>query len=257
MAVVDALTPFVCDANVPNCVENLTVGAIMFPSAGTFDICHVEDISSPEQIAWQSATAFVPAWSTYWSTHALVLGTPINPAFDHGARALMDPSLSGNTAVLFLTDGAGTCQTQPVDAATQAMTWAAQGIKTHVVSLGMGGGQAFNDGIAVAGGTTASVSPTDAAALSAKLHEIVQTATAVASCDVTIEGGKLSDPARACELGTVTVGSQGVACDQDGQADGFYVAGADRIVLVGSACDLLMANGNLNAVFPCEVIVPE
>jgi hypothetical protein len=259
-AVTEALMPFACDPVDAGCEEKLTVGAIMFPSAGTLDICYVEDIVTPEQMGWQSATDFVPAWSTYWATHALVLGTPINPAFNMGAQALASANLSGNTAVLFLTDGAGTCANLPVDAAMQAAAWAAEGIQTHVVNLDSGilagGGTAFNDAVAAAGGTGASVNPTDSAALSTKLQEVVQTATAVASCDVTLDGGRLTDHARACELGEVRVGAQRVPCDQEAQLEGFYVAGDDRVILVGSACELLQQDGILTAVFPCEVIGP-
>ena len=199
-------------------------------------------------------------WTTYWSTHALVLGTPINPAFNMGAQALASATLTGNTAVLFLTDGAGTCARQPVDAVMQAAAWADQGILTHVVNLDSGllagGGTAFNDAVAAAGGTGTSVNPSDTAALSAKLQEIVQTATSVASCDVTLDGGKLTDSARACELGIVEVGDQQIPCDQEAKTKGFHVAGDDQIILVGSACELLEGSGNLTAVFPCEVIGP-
>jgi hypothetical protein len=268
-AIINGLQPFVCASDDPDCEEQLFVAAILFPSApGGGDMCYTEDINSSQQINWMGATQFAAAWQTYWHASpdpdpfVLVLSTPITTAFHHAADGIAAANLPGKTAVLFITDGLGTCD-QGTPADVQAAAWLSEGITTHVVSvasLGLlipGDGQAFNDSVAAAGGTGQSLNPADVASLNTALAEIIQSAAAAPSCEVSLEGGKLNDLVSACERGTVTVNGALIACDQQDKIDGFWVKSADQIELVGSACDKLQAEGQLSAAFPCDVIVLE
>jgi hypothetical protein len=268
-AILEGIQAFACAPDDPDCEEQLNVAAILLPSApGGVGMCYVEDINSPQQINWMSATQFVSAWQNYWHANpypdpfVLVLGTPIIPAFQHAADAIATANHPGITAVLFITDGLGTCG-QGTPAYDQAANWLQQGIKTHVVSVASFGllfpadveGQAFNDKVALAGGTDRSLNPTDVATLNTALSEIIQTASAAPSCEVRLEGGELIDLESACERGTVTINGEPIACDQQNKTDGFWVKGPDLIELVGSACEKLQAQGQLSASFPCDVIV--
>jgi hypothetical protein len=269
-ALLEGLQPFVCAPDNPDCEEQLNVAAILLPSSpGGVGQCYVEDINSPQQINWMGATQFVAAWQTFWNANpdpdinVLVLGTPIFPAFEHAANAIATANLPGKTAVLFLTDGLGTCgQGTPAD--VQAAEWLNQGIKTHVVSISsislldlFGMGQVFNDGLAAAGGTGQSINPADVASLNTAFSEIIESASASPGCEVTLQGGDLIDLDQACERGTVTVGGEPIACDQQNRTDGFWVKSSNQIELVGSACEKLQAEGQLSASFPCDVILLE
>ncbi len=177
-------------------------------------------------------------------------------------EAIETANRPGKTAVLFITDGLGTCgQGTPAD--VQAANWLTQGIVTHVVSVASFGwmfpddGKPFNDSVAVAGGTQESLNPADVASLNATLSDIMQSASAAPSCEVTLEGGQLIDLDAACERGTVTLSGEPIACDQQNKTEGFWVKAPDQIELVGSACDKLQAEGQLSASFPCDVIVIE
>ncbi len=268
-AILNGLQDFVCASDEPDCEEQLNVASILLPSfPGGVGACYVEDITSPQQINWMSATQFVTAWQTYWNAmpdpdpFVLVLGTPITPAFQRAAEAIDAAALPGRTAVLFITDGLGTCE-QGTSADAQAATWLAEGIQTYVVSvasLGLlipGDGSAFNDAVALAGGTDQALNPADVSSLNAALRDIMQEASAAPSCEVTLEGGELIDLDAACERGTVTVAGVDIACDQQNKTEGFWVKAPDQIELVGSACDTLQAEGQLSASFPCDVIVIE
>ncbi len=277
-ALLDALGPFVCAPAEPDaepCSETLTVASILLPSAPNVPgLCYVEDINSPQNIPWMSATDFVAAWQAYFTgpgpapdeSH-LVLGTPITPAFQHAADAIQNAGLFGKTAVLFLTDGAGTCL-QGTTAEAHAAAWLQQGILTHVVSTAVSDGAqsnpllcadggAFNESVAQSGGTAPAINPTDVGELTTALQGIVQSAVGVASCEVPLQGGRLSTLQEACEQGSVTVGGQPVPCDQENRSEGFYLKDVSTMQLVGSACTKLETVGSLSAVFPCELIIIE
>jgi hypothetical protein len=277
-AILNGLQPFVCTPNEPDCEEKLNIASILLPSApGGVGACYVEEITSAQQINWMSATQFADAWQVYWHTEpgntinlvypepdpfVLVLGTPITPAFERAAQAIESANLPGKTAVLFITDGLGTCN-QGTPAEVQSANWYAKGITTYVVSVASAGilipgdGQAFNDAVASAGGTDLSINPADVASLESELQNIIQSASAAPSCEVTLQGGKLKDLDAACERGTVTVNNEPITCDQQNKVEGFWVKGPDRIELVGSACEKLQTQGQLSASFPCEFIIIE
>ncbi|MDD9938732.1 MAG: hypothetical protein OXT09_34290 [Myxococcales bacterium] len=284
-ALITALTPFVCgpqtDVDGAACVDKLNVAALMFPSYDAAAMpsgldptqlsCTVHDMTSSEQLPWQTATDFVAAWDPYWAARALVTdlafqpltmqplvyGTPISTAFQRGAEALMDQNLTGNKAVLFLTDGEEVGMCAGVNGVTQATTWADEAIRTHVVSLAPPGGpgEVFNNDVAAAGGTVMPLYPTDAAALTAELSDIVISSIGKASCTVPLNGGRLQFWDEACEVGEVFVGPTKVPCDQANKADGFYIKDEGTIEIVGSYCTMLEEQGVLKASFPCTVIL--
>lgn len=269
-ALLSAIEPFTCDGPVsadgPNCSDVLTVASILFPSTAVppdianFLCTEVQPLSGAEQLPWMKSTDFVNAWNGYWQSRMTVLGTPISPAFMHAAAAIDEAQtqamLEGNYAVLFLTDGGGTCDGGAAGL-TQATAWAAAGIPTYVVNMdnsgggGFGANAAYNDMVAAAGGTVTSINPADQAALDAAMAMVLQATAKVESCELTLNG-KIDDVDGACENGDVLLGPRKLECSD---TDGYQFTGPDTIELVGPACDELMAGGFLNAKFPCDVFL--
>ena len=234
--------------------------------------CTVDGLESDEQIPWQRATEFVAAFDPFWDSrmlidgapfyngmHPLIYGTPISVAFARADEALMDTSIVGNKAVLFLTDGEETGDCMGGDVIAFAQKWHDMGIKTHVVSLAEAGGQgqAFNDMVAMAGGTMQSLYPADSTSLTAEISSIVVENRGSVMCEVTIQDAKLTHTTMACEGGRVLVQSTKVPCDQVNKTEGFYVKDEQTFVVVGSYCETLQAGEELQADFPCELIAPD
>jgi len=271
IALLTAIDPFTCaDAGVnPDgtpCTDPLTIATVLFPQnggSGLFGECTaIPDLGTADHIDWMKSTDWIPAWMSYWGSHALELGTPIVAAFETADRAIQSlkngmPVLDGNTAVIFVTDGEGTC-TGASTAAGLAGQWAGDAnypIDTYVVNVNPmagGAGTQFNDAVAAAGNTGTSVNPANQVELQNAMSMILQSTASVASCDITLTDGALDDLQGACDRGTVLLGPDKLACDAN---NGFQVTGPSQMELFGTACDQLMAGGILHASFPCDVVV--
>ena len=185
-----------------------------------------------------------------------MLGTPIEDAFAKAAQAIDSAGLPGSYAVLFLTDGESTCgpldlNFPAVDVPTQAQTWLAAGIKTHVVSVAPPIGT-YNDTVAQAGGTGQSLNPADTTQLTDAIREIVAESVVVADCRTKLSGQKVADLDGACERGVVILGPDRIACDPQ---NGFQIINAEELELFGSACESLKNGLTLTAEFPCDVLL--
>lgn len=254
----EGLRQFVCPPDVvdgPVCNETLTVGSLLFPSIPLALDCVAESVDPLEattQISWKPVSEFLNAWDAFWAPGiSLFPGTPIESAFQRGAEAITASTLAGTTAVLFLTDGASTCWTRPVDPIAQAGTWLNEGIKTYVVSVAPG--QAgFNDQVAQAGGSGASINPTDIQQLKNAIGDIIQETAVVSTCKTTLSGKEVTDIAGACMRGTVTMEGSRVPCDPQ---NGFQITSKTEMELFGVACDDLLAGKALTANFPCDVLL--
>lgn len=252
-ALVDALRPYACmGASSTSCTEHLEVAALLFPSDAR--LCGpILPLTDSAQIPWMSASEFISAWGSYWMTHDLLTGTPIQPAFSQAATELESAraTMPGDFAVLFLTDGVGTCgEFVPPP---QVSMWRDKGIMTHVVNVGGAIGLAYNDAVASVGGTGASLNPSDQVALHAVLATILHEVSGVASCDVLLRG-QITDRGAACAEGDVRLGGRTLRCSE---SDGYLIRGEASIELVGEACGELLAGAPLQASFPCGAVVLE
>jgi hypothetical protein len=267
-ALVAAVEPYTCpagpvDPDGMGCNDPLTLGTLLFPTGLTLLCDPVIPFEQAPNITWRKSTEWLPIWQQFGNNPNFGTGTPIEFAFMEADRVLTQyvGTLEGSTAILFLTDGGSTCAvgaptpdgmgTIP-DAKTIASKWAAMGVRTHVVSV-QPGGSAYNDQLAAAGMGT-SISPTDPQTLKDAFASIIQETASVASCDITLEGGRLTDLDGACQLGTVLLGPNKLSCDP---ANGFSVTAESSIKLNGSACNDLMGGLALTATFPCEVVAVE
>jgi len=267
-ALVAAVEPYTCPAGAVNpdgvaCSDPLTLGTLLFPSGVTLLCDPVTPFEQAPHITWRKSTEWLPIWQQFGGNPNFGLGTPIEFAFMEADRVLTQymGQLDGSIAILFLTDGGSTCAPGAptpdgmgtvADANQIASKWAAQGVRTHVVSV-QPGGSPYNDQLAASGQGT-SINPSSPQDLEAAFRSIIQETATVASCDITLEGGRLSDLEGACEKGTVLLGPNKLACDP---ANGFTVTAMSSITLHGAACDDLMGGGYLTASFPCDVVVPE
>ena len=265
-ALLAGLQQFICEPTNPDeppCVEALTVGAILFPSAdGLFGGCApVHPIEDPSQIIWQPVSQFMQSWNDYWAPNSpnaiLPAATPIPAAFEQADLALQSAP-EGNTSVLFLTDGESTClngMADPaaigVDAPQRAMQWLQQNIRTYVVSVA-DLGSAYNDSVAQSGGTDSSLNPSNPDELNHALSGIIEETVSDVACLVNLEGKALNDLDAACMRGEVLVGPQPISCDP---TNGFQIRSSQQLELVGDACNLLQQIGTLRAEFPCELLL--
>jgi hypothetical protein len=260
-ALVDALEPLACPPAAMQsvddpCSEALTVGAILFPTNANCLLTPgggVDPIESAENIDFQPVGKFIDSWAAYWMNHPLVLSTPIDAAFTVGATAIHRQDLVGNKAVVLFTDGEPTCPITP-GAKELAGMWAGEGIKTYVVGLpGANGVQTLRN-IAMMGGTMDYITPTDSKVLTDALKKIIVETAGFDSCTFTING-KIVDATAACGGGKVKLDGQDIMCDPQ---NGFAIDNPTHITFHGAACDALKASsGRLEAMFPCNVVVPQ
>jgi len=267
-ALVAAVEPYTFPLGAANpdsmgCNDPLTLGTILFPTGLTLLCDPVVPFEQAPNITWRKSTEWLPTWKQFGDNPNFGMGTPIEFAFMEADRVLTQHvgQLEGSTAILFLTDGGSTClpgsptpdgMGTVADANQIASKWAAMGVHTHVVSV-QPGGSAYNDQLAASGQGT-SINPANPQELEAAFASIMRETATVASCDITLEGGRLRDLDGACALGTVLLGPTKLSCDP---ANGFSVTGESSIQLHGTACDTLMSGSALTATFPCEVVAPE
>lgn len=165
--------------------DDLTIGAVLFPSSSLLLPCTavVDSIWAPSQINFMPGTAFAQAWGQYWLTNKLVLGTPINRAFDKADEALQQPGLFGKTVVVVFGDGEPICL-DGMPAPQRAAQWLTQGIETYVVGLSGGtAGSALLNDIAANGGTVTQLLPANYQQLEQELAQIATTTVTAAIDD--------------------------------------------------------------------------
>lgn len=152
----------------------VTAGAILFPTSmeRTPDTC-AEVAPIAAQLPFRDGRAFLDAWAARWSTPEVGGSTPVDRAFARAEEAL--PFDDEVTAVVLLTDGMPTCS-EPTSAWDRAASFARRDVKTWVVGLPGAAGLSVLDRIAAAGGTGASLSVDDPAALTSALSTIVSDA---------------------------------------------------------------------------------
>ncbi|MBX3269973.1 MAG: VWA domain-containing protein [Sandaracinaceae bacterium] len=149
----------------------LEVGAILFPTGGAHDLDLCAEVAPIEaQLPFGPGASFLAAWDARWASGVASGSTPLDPAFARADEALRDAPARG-VAVVLLTDGMPTCSEAP-HAWDRAASWSARGIATWVVGLPGAHGLATLDRVAAAGGTGASLSVDEPAALGARLAEI-------------------------------------------------------------------------------------
>jgi hypothetical protein len=168
----------------------LNVGAIFFPTKGTGNTCSLVDpIGTPPQIPIEPGATFVTDFQAHFSAPgwSLILGTPLKVALDEANAALPDPSpLTGERAVVIITDGAPTCVTGAAMILGPVQAMFSRGIKTYAVGLpGSAAASTLLNQIAVAGGTTSYLSPADPAALQAALSQIAS--STIDQCTITLD----------------------------------------------------------------------
>ncbi|MFO0762327.1 MAG: vWA domain-containing protein [Byssovorax sp.] len=155
----------------------LDLGTIFFPTKATGNTCSKVDlIDTPPQIPITPGPAFITAFQDHFSAPGwtLILGTPLKVALDNADLALPDPSpLTGARAVVVITDGAPTCDTNQANILAPVIAMAGRSIKTYVVGLpGSAAASTLLDKIAMAGGTGQYLTPADPMALQAALSQI-------------------------------------------------------------------------------------
>lgn len=195
-AMVAALTPIVND---------LTIGAVLFPSPGTAmcapndfvcllvgSLCGVNPIAAPDQITFKTGPAALAELMGPPPKYQPVAAgaTPTTEGIKRADEALAATQLTGAIAVVLITDGDPNCAWDQAATVAIIQGWAARGIKTYVVGLpGVGGnGMTILDTLAQAGGTAPYLTPTDSAQLTTQMASIVSSTISVGfnSCSITI-----------------------------------------------------------------------
>lgn len=202
-ALVAAITPL---------QDEVTVAAVFLPTATCFTPLDeafqgnaVPAIDDPSQINFMPGPAFLGAWDSHWAgfVGGQLIGTPLQEGFDRAEEAIAAARMNmllagtGQVAVVAFTDGEPNCVPVPdftgrptMEMAPRAADWLTQSIKTYVVGLpGADQGAMTLNSIANAGGTMQFISPTDPAALEAKLREVVQetVSTGFNSCSINLD----------------------------------------------------------------------
>lgn len=258
-----AASTAVRDALVPN-QDNLTIGAIFFPTVGDIGSLTfigpcgpnaVAPIGQPPQIPFMPGPQFIQAWDQRWTAPNLVLSTPLDGATTEGAAALANAALEGQIVVIVVTDGEPTCTNSP-GSVQIAQQWAKLGIPTYVIGLPGAGGATLTQ-LAQAGGTGSDFfTPGDAAGLQAELQKIMGTVVVQSLNDCGIVFNEtpdnLSDVALVVtdadtdQRFKVEQGSEGWQLRADG-------SGAD---LLGTTCDEALSGrfSNISFEFGCEDI---
>lgn len=237
-ALVDAVKPIESD---------LVVGALLFPSptanSGSFGggLCApVDPITAASQIPFSPGAVFIQKWQSWLSTAKLLLGTPIDKAFQRASDALSPPPAQGATVVVLFTDGEPTCPQSP-SADQIAASLLGQGIKTYVVGLPGAQGVTYLDKIAKAGGTNNYLLPTDATQLQQQLASIAKqtVTTALDNCTLTLN----PPPADPTQVHLVVTLAQSGKTYQVPQGPGQWTLSKDgkTVTLTGATCDAAKA----------------
>ena len=164
----------------------LNLGTIFFPTKSS---CVVATIDTAPQIPIEPGAMFVTDFQAHFSASGwkLIGSTPLKIALDNANAALPDPSpLTGQRAVVIITDGAPTCTTAQAQLLAPVQDMATRGIKTYAVGLpGSANAATLLNAIAAAGGTGSYLSPGDPAALQDALSKIAT--NTVDQCTITLD----------------------------------------------------------------------
>jgi hypothetical protein len=224
----------------------LTVGSIVFPTSSALALCSaiVDAIEQPSQINFRPGRDFVQAWRSYWAAGEanLVLGTPINRAFDAAAGGLSVANLQGRIVVIVVGDGEPVClDGMPAD--QRAAEWLALGIQTYVIGLpdsSIAGGAPLLSSIALNGGTTDFISPADSATLTNELSQIAANAitTGIDDCVITLEPPPEDPDQTFLVVAEASTGQRFDVPRDDGAGNGWTLnADATQATLTGAVCD--------------------
>jgi hypothetical protein len=208
-AIIDALTPI---------ADKLTVGAVFFPSpdapamadAGTCSgwtcwipggggflgsgTCGVNPITEVDQIGFMPGAQFLDAFDGDAANNVPPMYTPVDggrtplmEGVQAAQQALAAATLEGTVTTIIVTDGAPNCGWDAPTTDQIVTGWAAAGVNTHVVGLpGADGGAQVLTNLAMLGGTTDFITPTDATKLQQELSDIVLQTVSVGFKECTI-----------------------------------------------------------------------
>lgn len=252
-----AASDAVIGAIAPN-KDALTVGAVFFPTeqfalgCALTGVAAIDDTATTNpQIPFMPGGQFIDAWVQHWQRGPLRLGTPIDAGLIRGDEALAGAGLTGNTVVIFVTDGVPTCTVGTTSTDLPAK-WLAQGIPTHVVGL-PGAGQAVLQSIATAGGTQSYLLPSDGAQLQQELSNITSKIV-----KRTLNGCGIAFNQKPADLSqvflVVTEASTGQKFSVNQGADGWDVApDGSNATLNGATCNDALAGrfSNVSFEFGC------
>ena len=274
-----------CTAGDPNCVSRMAVvvpavGAVVtdnpginwglefFPTPNSSGYCGVS--STPQvEVGPNTADAIKKQLAAYTTQ----LSTPTAAALNVATAYLKTVNDGNNKVILLATDGLPNCAgytaaptggrgggagamawgTDDMPGTTSAVTAAMKaGFPVYVIGIGPPIGVANLSSLAVAGGTKSYYSVTSTAELSAALASIAK----VVSATCTFKAATVPPDKN---LVYVYVNTKLVAKDD---SNGWKFDGADTtnstVVLTGSYCDDMMANGSkVQIVFGCPNVVPE
>jgi hypothetical protein len=162
-AFLDAITPI---------ASKISVGTIFFPNGGT---CNVAALDSGSQIAMMPGDDYLLAWTAFWTSRVAEGSTPLLEGLMAADVTLTGSTFTGTTVVLVITDGDPKCNWNATTANALVAKWLGTGIKTYVIGLpGLTGtGNAILTDIAIAGGTTNFITPTDSMVLQTEIAKIV------------------------------------------------------------------------------------
>jgi hypothetical protein len=138
-------------------LDNLTIGAILFPKP---DACEVAPFDDAAQIAFVPGHSFVSEWVESACLNQPNGSTPMELAFQMADQAIEQAGelglLEDRFRVVLVTDGEPNCETRPQLLPEYADAWHREfGVETWVIGLpGSETAAALLDSIALAGGTT-------------------------------------------------------------------------------------------------------
>jgi hypothetical protein len=232
----------------------------------------VPAIDDPSQINFMPGAAFLTAWEAHWTgfTGEGNVGTPLQEGFDRAAEAIAAAKAnnllagSGAVAVVALTDGEPNCVPDPMhtmrptmELAPRAADWLGSfAIKTYVVGLpGANEGAATLNGIAQSGGTEQYVDPSDPAALTAKLREVIAETvkTGFDSCTISINPVPEVPDKLLMIVDEPMVGRQNVPHDR-----GWSLDDKGKIEITGPLCEDAMTGrfSNITFEYACPDVPP-
>jgi hypothetical protein len=236
----------------------LSVGAIFFPTGntgGTTCDATEKPIGTAPQIAIEPGKQFITDFEGHFSATGwtLILGTPTVLALQAADTALPDPApLKGQRAVVILTDGAPTCDTVEADILAPIEDMFTRDIKTYVIGLpGSATAKTLLDAMAMAGGTTSYLSPSDPTALETALAQI--TSSTIDQCTISLT----SQPPDLNEVYLIATDPEnpgGVEIPRTDGGDGWTLsADGTTATLTGNVCTTAQSGGytTLQFVYGC------
>jgi hypothetical protein len=260
-AMIDALTPLAADLN---------IGMIGFPSPDPAAVrlnCTVLGIDSPDQITFKpgmdalnelraGGAGGIPKYDPIGPAGGAIGGplgggplgggevpgaTPTAEAIAMADQALNSVMLTGNTAVVLITDGEPNCLWDEAAANATIARWLSEkNIKTYVVGLpgvtGVGG--PILDALAASGGTAPYLTPTNSMELATKVTEIISSTVGFNSCTITLNPkAELADKLQMVVEEPTVMGQQEVPRDLGNGAGWSITSDGQTVELLGKVCE--------------------